>query len=108
MNLTGLLTLLPNVPAFREWLAVLDAGIDEPAPQSILGAARPYVVAGIYAHRPAPLVFVTARSEMAQQLCEQLAVWLPAAEEGGPAIYQFADPDALPFERIHWSSVTRQ
>ena len=108
MNLTGLLTLLPNVPAFRDWLAVLDTGTDEPAPQSILGAARPYVVAGIYAHRPAPLVFVTARSEMAQQLCEQLAVWLPAAEEGGPAIYQFADPDALPYERIHWSSVTRQ
>ena len=108
MNLTGLLTLLPNLPAFREWLTVLDTGTDEPAPQSILAAARPYVVAGIYAHRPAPLVFVTARSEMAQQLCEQLAVWLPAVEEGGPAIYQFADPDALPYERIHWSSVTRQ
>ena len=108
MNLTGLLTLLPNVPAFREWLASLETATGEPAPQSILAAARPYVVAGMYVNRPAPLVLVTARSEMAQQLCEQLAIWLPAAEEGGPAVYQFADPDALPYERIHWSSVTRQ
>ena len=108
MNLTGMLPLLSHIPAFREWLALFDLARVEQVPQSILAAARPYVVAGVYAHRPAPLLFVTARSEMAQQLCEQLAVWLPAAEEGGPAIYQFADPDALPYERIHWSSVTRQ
>ena len=105
MNLTGLLTLLPNVPAFREWLASLETATGEPAPQSILAAARPYVVAGMYVNRPAPLVLVTARSEMAQQLCEQLAIWLPAAEEGGPAVYQFADPDALPYERIHLSLI---
>jgi len=108
MNLTGLIALLSDVPAFREWVALFDTGGVELVPQSILAAARPYVVAGVYVQRPAPLLFVTARSEMVQQLCEQLAIWLPAVEEGGPTIYPFAEPDALPYERIHWSSVTRQ
>jgi hypothetical protein len=46
--------------------------------------------------------------EMAQQLYEQLALWLPPVEDGGPPRYLFADPDALPYERITWSNETRQ
>ncbi len=75
---------------------------------ALLQAARPFVVAGLRQARPALVVLLTARSEMAQQLASQLATWLPAPEEGGPAVLSFAEPDALPYERIGWSNATRQ
>jgi transcription-repair coupling factor (superfamily II helicase) len=108
MHLSGLLDLLPQLPAFRAWLETLATPPAEPAPQSLLAAARPFVVAGARMQRVAPIVLITARSEMAQQLCEQLEVWLPPQEEGAPPVYHFAEPDALPYERIAWSSATRQ
>jgi hypothetical protein len=37
-----------------------------------------------------------------------LELWLPPQEEGAPPVYHFAEPDALPYERIPWSSATRQ
>jgi len=108
MHLSGLLDLLPQLPAFRAWLETLATPPAAPTPQSLLAAARPFVVAGARMQRIAPIVLITARSEMAQQLCEQLEVWLPSQEEGGPPVYHFAEPDALPYERIPWSSTTRQ
>ena len=45
---------------------------------------------------------------MAQQLVDQLLTWLPPLEAGGAPVHQFADPDALPYERIPWSGATRQ
>jgi transcription-repair coupling factor (superfamily II helicase) len=108
MHLSGLLDLLPRLPAFRDWLATLAAPPAEPTPQALLGAARAFVVAGARLQRGAPVVLITARGEMAQQLCEQLELWLPPQEEGAPPVYHFAEPDALPYERISWSSATRQ
>lgn len=107
MNLSGLLPLLTQLPAFVKWLPAVGQEASA-APLAVLQAARPYLVAGLKLQRPGPLVLITARSEMAQQLVEQLAIWLPAPAAGGPAIYHFADPDALPYERIAWSGATRQ
>ncbi|MBW7883268.1 MAG: transcription-repair coupling factor [Caldilineaceae bacterium] len=108
MYLTGLLDLLTRNPAFVEWLQTLERVDASAVPQALLAAARPFVVAGLKHKRPGPLLFVTARSEMAQQLVDQLHLWLPPVDEGGPPIYLFADPDALPYERIPWSGATRQ
>ncbi len=108
MHLSGLLDLLPRVAAFREWLQTLNSPPAEATPQALLASARPFVVAGVRMQRAAPLVLITARSEMAQQLCDQLERWLSPTEEGGPPVYLFAEPDALPYERISWSSATRQ
>jgi len=108
MNLSGLLPLLAQLPPFTA-LTELLARDEAPAePQAIYHAARAFVTAGLRQQRPAPLLLITARSEMAQQLHEQLALWLPPAEDGGPPLYLFADPDALPYERIAWSNDTRQ
>ena len=107
MLLNGLLDLLNRLPAYRDLLAGVQAGA-ELRPQALVHSARPFVVAGLRAHTPGALVFITARSEMAQQVIEQLGAWLPPTGEGGPPLYHFADPDALPYERIHWSSTTRQ
>jgi transcription-repair coupling factor (superfamily II helicase) len=102
-----LVKTLEGQQAFRQWVAQNEAGPD-PEPQSILQAARPLVAAAIRRQRPGPLVILTARAEMVQQWLEQFELWLPPVEEGGPARYHFADPDALPFERIAWSGATRQ
>ena len=103
MNLSGLIKMLQQMPAYRDLLTQLDS-----TPQALLAAARPLVVAGLKIDRPGSLVLLTARSEMAQQLAAQLETWLPPVEEGGPPVYVFAEPDALPYERIPWSGYTRQ
>ena len=108
MNLAGLLDLLKQVPAYVAWLAQIEQRAEDATPQALLQSARAFVTAGLKMHRPGPLVLITARSEMAQQLAEHLGVWLPAQEDGGPPVYLFADPDALPYERIAWSGATRQ
>jgi transcription-repair coupling factor (superfamily II helicase) len=108
MNLSGLLDLLKSLPAYADLLMQAQQRGAGLPPQALLQAARPYVIAGLKTHSPGAVIVLTARSEMALQLAEQLRVWLPPEEEGGPPVYQFADPDALPFERIHWSSATRQ
>ncbi len=103
MNLAGLVKTLKQLPAYRELVAQMES-----TPQALLQSARPFVVAGLKADRPGPLVLLTARSEMAQQLAAQLETWLPPVAEGGPPVYLFAEPDALPYERIAWSGYTRQ
>ena len=103
MHLNGLLACLPKVPAFRR---LVEEGSETPL--ALLQAARPFVAAGLRQARPGPLLLLTARSEMAQQWVDLLSVWLPPVEEGGPPVLRFAEPDALPYERIHWSAATRQ
>ncbi len=103
MNLNGLVACLPRVPAFRR---LVEEGSETPL--ALLQAARPFVAAGLRQARPGPLLLLTARAEMAQQWVELLTMWLPPVEEGGPPVLRFAEPDALPYERIHWSAATRQ
>lgn len=103
MNLSGLLTLLQKLPAYE---AVRTAPPAEP--QSLVHSAHPFVMAGLAMNTSGPVLILTARSEMAQQLALNLESWLPPVEEKGPPIHLFAEPDALPFERISWSGETRQ
>ncbi len=103
MHLTGLLELLNKLPPFRQLLA---NGSDTPL--ALLQSARPYITAGMRITRGDALLLLTARSEMVQQIVTQLALWLPSPDEGGPPILTFPEADALPYERIGWSSATRQ
>ncbi len=105
-----MLDVIQRLPAYVDLTAALaDATARaELPPQALLAAARPALVAALAAQHNGPILFVTARNEMATQWIEQLKQWLPAPEAGGPSVYHLADPDALPYERIHWSSATRQ
>lgn len=103
MTLSGLLHYLKHLPAYR---ALLEATPDEP--QALLPSARAFVVAGLRMHTGKAVVLVTARSEMANQMATELESWLPPVDEGGPPVLLFAEPDALPYERIPWSGATRQ
>ena len=104
MNLHGLLSLLREVPAYQETLQrlVSRGGLGEPL--ALLHAARPFVTAGLAGDLNQPLILVTARSERARQWTDELRVWLDNPER----VHLFADPDALPYERIPWSRETRQ
>ena len=85
MQLSGLLALLHELPAYRALLAQPPAG-----PQALLQAARPTIVGGLKSHRPGALILLTARSEMAQQLADQLAHWLPPVERAVHPIPAYA------------------
>jgi transcription-repair coupling factor (superfamily II helicase) len=103
MDLSGLLPLLRRLPAYEQVLAESSA-----EPLALLEVARPYVAAGLAMHRATPLVILTTRNENAQKWIERLPSFLPPVDQGGSPIFHFAEPDALPYERIFWTDRTRQ
>ncbi len=103
MKLNGLLPTLQRIPAYRP---LLEAG--STAPLALLAAARPFLAAGLATDRPGPLVIVTGSSEQAQHWVEAISHFLPPADEGGPPVLLYPEPDSLPFERIAWTDRTRQ
>ena len=110
MNLSGLTHLLPDLPAYRRFLDEVRAGQPDRAPLALYGAARAFVVAGLVQTLNRPVLYVVARSEHARQAHDELQIWLPPAGKEGRSLplYHFADPDALPYERVAWSRETRQ
>ncbi|MFZ1756818.1 MAG: CarD family transcriptional regulator, partial [Caldilineaceae bacterium] len=70
--------------------------------------ARPFLAAGLATDSSGPLVIVTGSSEQAQQWVEGIGHFLPPADEGGPSVLLYPEPDSLPFERIPWTDRTRQ
>src|SRR5512136_1113663 len=106
MKLNGLLELGERLPAFRELAdSLATAGASVPAkPLGVHHAARPYLAAMLARALDRPLVVVTARSGRARQWVDDLRIWLPDEYP----VHFFADPDALPYERIPWAPETRQ
>ena len=96
--------MLREVAAYQQLLQGLKAGRGTPEPLALLHAARPFLAAALAADLNRPLIVVTARSERAQQWAEDLQVWMNDPE----LVHLFADPDALPYERIPWSRETKQ
>ncbi|MFC2051259.1 transcription-repair coupling factor [Chloroflexota bacterium] len=94
LDLTKLLRLIENVPAYRRL-------VDELKQKScsvraaVLDAAKPYLIAALYHRLQIPVLVVTAQPENSKKLYEQLLTWCPSAE-----IKLFPEPDALPYERI--------
>ena len=104
MKLTGLLDLSPSLPGFAELVASLRAAAPGNSPLPIYHAARPFVVAALARELNQPLVIITPRTVRARQWVDELRTWLPDEVP----VHNFADPDALPYERIPWAPETRQ
>lgn len=102
MNLSGLIPILKDQPAFQNSLERHGS-----APQKLYAAARALVVAAAATERESPVLVLTATSDQAERWAELLALYLPHSD-GAPQISLFADPDALPYERIPWTGRTRQ
>ena len=105
LQLTGLLSYLQARPEFRELTQDLRAGEKPDHPLEIIPAARSFVAAGLALELNQPILLLTARADTAILLADQLRVWLG---EDASRVCRFADPDALPFERIPWSRETRR
>ncbi len=104
MKLTGLLDLVQRLPALQDLAELLSAGQTCDAPLDIYHAARPYAIAGLARLLNRPLLVITSRTQRARQWVEELRAWLPDEVP----VHHFADPDALPYERIPWAPETRQ
>jgi len=113
LNLSGLLPLLNEIPAYRHLVDTLqkseggdhsDDLLQHPrtAHLSLIASARPYLMAALQQDLGRPILVVTAQPERAQQLYDELRVW-SATPEG---VLRFPEPDALPYERVPWAMET--
>jgi transcription-repair coupling factor (superfamily II helicase) len=106
VNLSGLLPLIREVPAYRELVGTVERGAPDATYNvqrglGVVQSARPYLVAALYRQLDRPLVLLTARAERVRHWTDQLRVWT-----GSDDILPFPEPDALPYERVPWSRET--
>lgn len=97
MQLSGLLELLRQHPAYQEMLRRLRAG-DQVEDLGVLRAARPYVLAALARDWNAPVVYITARVDRAYNISEQLFAWLGS----DACVCRFGEPTPLFYERAPW------
>ena len=71
-------------------------------PQKLYSAARPLVAAGAAIDREGPVLVLTGSAEQAERWMERLQLFMPHTEEPS-SVSLYAEPEALPFERIPWT-----
>ena len=94
VNLTQLLPLIEEMPAYRQLIDELKEHNGGTA-IAVLDAAKPYLIAALYHHRRLPMLVVTAQPENSKKLYEQLSTWCSSTQ-----IKLYPEPDALPYQRI--------
>ena len=110
MNVSGLLDLLDQIPAFGQLTAALSAegGAGDLLPLELVKGTRPPVVAQLYrrvaAQRQAPIFLLTAKVDSANLWHQALETWLPE----GSKLLRLPEPTPLPYDRGPWSDRTRQ
>jgi transcription-repair coupling factor (superfamily II helicase) len=103
MNLSCLLSLLKDMPTYRQLVGELSTAKGEHK-AVILDAARPYLIAALYEELSLPFMVVTAQPETARKLHEQLRVWCsPSAE-----LHRLPELDFLPYDKSRLSAVSYQ
>jgi len=103
MNLSCLLSLLKEMPAYRQLVGELSTVKGEHK-AIILDAARPYLIAALYEELNLPFMVVTGQPESARKLHEQLRVWCsPSAE-----LHRLPELDFLPYDSSQLSAVSYQ
>ena len=104
MNLSSLLALVKEIPAYRALInALADSEPQLPEqPLELLSAARPTVLAALHAHTRRPILVVVARADRARELARQIRAWSPHPN----AVLRLPDPDTLPYERVAWGRDT--
>ena len=113
MNLSGLLFLLNEIPAYRHLVDTLqksehdgqsDGLLPHPrtASLSLIASARPYLTAALQQDLGRPILVVAVQPERARQIYDELRVWSATSED----VLRFPEPDALPYERVPWAIET--
>ncbi|MBN1680595.1 MAG: transcription-repair coupling factor [Anaerolineae bacterium] len=97
MQLTGLLDTLRQTVEYQEVLRRLKNR--QPVPdQSLLRAARPYVIAALAGDLARPVIVLTGRVDRAYNVVEQIPAWQPDLP-----LHRFAEPTAIFYERAPWT-----
>ena len=101
INISGLLPLILDQPKVR-WLidAAREGRPGATLTMPTLEAARPALVTALHASLRRPMMLVTARTQTALRLFENLMAWTPAsAADDVPPVALFPPPAALPYQR---------
>ena len=99
MDLTRLLNLIEEMPAYRQLLDELRQNTRV----IILDGAKPYFIAALYQSRRLPMMVVTAQPEKSRRLYEQLLAWSSSNQ-----LQFLPEPDTLPYERAISDAATEQ
>jgi len=103
MNLSCLLSMLKEMPAYRQLVGELSAAKGEQK-ASVIDTAKPYLIAALYEELDLPLMVVTGQPESARKLHEQLRAWCsPSAE-----LHRLPELDFLPYDSSQLSAVSYQ
>jgi len=103
MNLSCLLSLLKEMPAYKQLVRELSTVKGEHK-ATILDTAKPYLIAALYEELNLPLMVVTGQPESARKLHEQLRAWCsPSAE-----LHRLPELDFLPYGSSQLSAVSYQ
>jgi transcription-repair coupling factor (superfamily II helicase) len=103
MNLSLLLSLLKEMPAYRQLVGEMSTVKGEHK-AIILDTAKPYLIAALYEELNLPLMVVTGQPESARKLHEQLRTWCsPSAE-----LHRLPELDFLPYDSSQLSAVSYQ
>jgi transcription-repair coupling factor (superfamily II helicase) len=103
MNLSLLLSLLKEMPAYRQLVGELSTVKGEHK-ATILDAAKPYLIAALYEELNVPLMVVTGQPENARKLHEQLRAW--CSHSAG--LHRLPELDFLPYDSSQLSAVSYQ
>lgn len=110
MDLSGILKLFDELPAYQEFVQALEGETlgAEPAavavtPLLLPASARAPVLAKLFRARQAPILLLTGRVDAASRWMQTLEAWLPE----DPHVYRFSEPTPLPYDRGPWSETTR-
>lgn len=93
MNLSCLLSLLKEVPAYRQLVGQLLSANDKHRIIT-LNTARPYLIAAIHQELSLPVIIITAHPEDAKKLYAQLQAWCPPSAN----LHRFAEFEFSPYE----------
>jgi len=103
MNLSLMLSLLQDMPAYRQLVRELATAKGEHK-ATVLDTAKPYLIAALYQELDLPLMVVTGQPESARKLHEQLRAWCsPSAE-----LHRLPEFDFLPYDSSQLSAVSYQ
>jgi transcription-repair coupling factor (superfamily II helicase) len=92
LDLSRLLRLADGMPAYARVREELQQGASTET--TVLDAAKPFVIAALYADLARPMLVVTAHAETARRTYDQLLTWYPSGD-----VRLFPEPDSLPYER---------
>ncbi len=102
MNLSGLLSIFDQLPAFGQFIQELESQQSLPA-LGLPRSARAPFLARLSQARQVPILLITSRVDTVSNWQQTLEAWLPEGRE----VLRFLEPTPLPYDRGPWSDRSR-